>query len=154
MNDMMMKKKRPRGLEDGVYTEDSGLPPPQDIDGGSAPKPRKPKKFADGGAIPGLEVPGLGQPIGGMPTPGDGGGGGDGGSAFGGLGMVNSGAQTIGSALSAAQNNIGGGGGGTGGMKRGGKVKSKGYASGGSVGSASKRGDGIAQRGKTRGKYL
>jgi len=38
MNDMMMKKK-PRGLQDGVFTEDSGLPPPQDIDGGSAPKP-------------------------------------------------------------------------------------------------------------------
>ncbi len=50
MDDMMMKKK-PRGLEDGVYTEDSGLPPPQDIDGGSAPKPktRKPKAYAAGG---------------------------------------------------------------------------------------------------------
>ena len=35
-------------------------------------------------------------------------------------------------------------------MKRGGKVKK--YAVGGSVGSASKRADGIAQRGKTRGK--
>ena len=34
------------------------------------------------------------------------------------------------------------------GMKKGGKVK--GYASGGSVGSASKRGDGIASRGKTK----
>jgi len=47
--DEMMKKKRPRGLEGGVYTEDSGLPPPQDIDGGSAPKPRKPKSYAKGG---------------------------------------------------------------------------------------------------------
>jgi uncharacterized Fe-S cluster-containing radical SAM superfamily enzyme len=46
--DEMMKKKRPRGVED-VYTEDSGLPPPQDIDGGSAPKPRKPKAYAKGG---------------------------------------------------------------------------------------------------------
>lgn len=36
------------------------------------------------------------------------------------------------------------------GMKRGGKVKK--YASGGSVSSASKRADGIAQRGKTRGR--
>ena len=36
------------------------------------------------------------------------------------------------------------------GYKRGGKVKK--YASGGSVKSASSRGDGIAQRGKTRGK--
>jgi hypothetical protein len=47
--DEMMKKKRPRGLEDGVYTEDSGLPPPRDIDGGSAPKPKKPKAYAKGG---------------------------------------------------------------------------------------------------------
>ena len=51
MNEMMMKKKGPRGLQDGVYTEDSGLPPPQDIDGGSAPKPRKPKKYASGGSV-------------------------------------------------------------------------------------------------------
>ena len=51
MNEMMMKKKKPRGLEDGVYTEDSGLPPPQDIDGGSAPKPRKPMKYASGGSV-------------------------------------------------------------------------------------------------------
>ena len=36
------------------------------------------------------------------------------------------------------------------GMKRGGAVKK--YASGGSVGSASKRADGIAQRGKTKGR--
>jgi len=38
------------------------------------------------------------------------------------------------------------------GMKRGGAVKK--YASGGSVSSASKRADGIAQRGKTRGRVL
>jgi hypothetical protein len=37
-------------------------------------------------------------------------------------------------------------------MKKGGKVK--GYAKGGSVASASKRGDGIAQRGKTRGRMV
>ena len=36
------------------------------------------------------------------------------------------------------------------GIKKGGMVKK--YASGGSVSSASKRADGIAQRGKTRGK--
>ena len=48
MNEMM-KKRPPRGLQDGVYTEDSGLPPPRDIDGGSAPKPSKPKKYAGGG---------------------------------------------------------------------------------------------------------
>ena len=43
------------------------------------------------------------------------------------------------------------------GMKRGGAVRSKSqtkFASGGSVGSASKRADGIAQRGKTKGRYL
>jgi hypothetical protein len=27
------------------------MPPPQDIDGGSAPKPRKPKKYAGGGSV-------------------------------------------------------------------------------------------------------
>jgi hypothetical protein len=40
-------------------------------------------------------------------------------------------------------------------MKKGGAVKTKQptkFASGGSVSSASKRGDGIAQRGKTKGK--
>lgn len=39
-------------------------------------------------------------------------------------------------------------------MKKGGAVKSKAYAKGGSVSSASKRGDGIAQRGKTKGKMV
>ena len=38
------------------------------------------------------------------------------------------------------------------GMKKGGKVKK--YAKGGSVSSASKRADGCAQRGKTRGKMV
>ena len=37
-------------------------------------------------------------------------------------------------------------------MKKGGKVKSSSYKSGGNVSSASKRGDGIAQRGKTKGR--
>jgi hypothetical protein len=27
------------------------MPPPQDIDGGSAPKPKKPKKYAKGGSV-------------------------------------------------------------------------------------------------------
>jgi hypothetical protein len=35
-------------------------------------------------------------------------------------------------------------------MRKGGKVKGKAYAEGGSVGSASKRADGIAVRGKTK----
>lgn len=53
MNDMMMKKRKPDGIKDGVYTEDSGLPPPRDIDGGSAPKPKpgKPKGYAKGGSV-------------------------------------------------------------------------------------------------------
>ena len=51
MSEIMMKKKKPRGLEGGVYTEDSGLPLPQDIDGGSAPKPKKPKAYAKGGSV-------------------------------------------------------------------------------------------------------
>jgi len=42
-------KKKPRGIKGGIYTEDSGLPPPQDIDGGSAP--RKPKPMAKGGYV-------------------------------------------------------------------------------------------------------
>jgi len=37
-------------------------------------------------------------------------------------------------------------------MKKGGAVK--GYAKGGMVGSASKRADGCAQRGKTKGKFV
>ena len=39
-------------------------------------------------------------------------------------------------------------------IKKGGKVQAKGYSSGGKVSSASKRADGIAQRGKTRGKFV
>lgn len=51
MDDMFEKeKKKPKGLKGGIYTEDSGLPPPQDIDGGSAPPPKKPKKMASGGS--------------------------------------------------------------------------------------------------------
>lgn len=48
MYEELQAKKKPRGIKDGVYTEDSGLPPPQDIDGGSAP--RKPKPMAKGGS--------------------------------------------------------------------------------------------------------
>jgi hypothetical protein len=47
----------------------------------------------------------------------------------------------------------GGSGGGGGGMKSM-KYEPKSYKSGGKVGSASKRADGIAQRGKTRGKIV
>jgi hypothetical protein len=40
------------------------------------------------------------------------------------------------------------------GAKRGGKIKAKKYAGGGSVGSASKRADGCAMRGKTKGRMV
>ena len=51
MDDMFEKeKKKPKGLKGGIYTEDSGLPPPQDVDGGSAPPPKKTKKMANGGS--------------------------------------------------------------------------------------------------------
>ena len=102
-----------------------------------------------------------------MPRPGGGG------SAMEGLGQVDQGGRVIGTALGRAQQAnqasseaIGGGGrlGGMGGintasadpirsalMKKGGKVKA--YAKGGSV-SASSRGDGIAQRGKTKGRFI
>jgi hypothetical protein len=54
MDDMLEKKKEPKGIKGGIYTEDSGLPPPQDIDGGSAPPPpKKPKKMAKGGVTRG-----------------------------------------------------------------------------------------------------
>ena len=49
MDDVFEKeKKKPKGLKGGIYTEDSGLPPPQDVDGGSA-SPKKTKKMAGGG---------------------------------------------------------------------------------------------------------
>ena len=46
MDDILEKKKEPRGIRGGVYTEDSGLPPPQEPEG----VPRKPKKMAKGGS--------------------------------------------------------------------------------------------------------
>lgn len=52
MDDMLEKKPQPQ-VKDGVYNPDSGMPPPQDIDGGSvkpAPKASKPKKMAGGGS--------------------------------------------------------------------------------------------------------
>lgn len=47
MYEELEAKKKPRGVRGGVWTEDSGVPPPQDPDGGSAP--RKPKPMAKGG---------------------------------------------------------------------------------------------------------
>lgn len=52
MDDVLEKKPQPH-VKHGVYNPDSGLPPPQDIDGGSvkpAPKASKPKRMASGGS--------------------------------------------------------------------------------------------------------
>ena len=43
--DELEAKKKPRGIKGGIYTEDSGLPPPQEPDGGIL----KPVKKAKGG---------------------------------------------------------------------------------------------------------
>lgn len=54
MNDMLEAKKEPR-VKNGVYNPDSGMPPPQDIDGASVTpskskqKASAPKKYAKGG---------------------------------------------------------------------------------------------------------
>lgn len=132
----------------------------------------KKRKFAQGGdtgltMMPGFPIPddivepypGDRIPI--VPPQGGGGGGGFGdNTARGGLAQVGAGAQTVNNALDDIQNRIGGGGKGFGGgifspgmtMKRGGAVK--GYAKGGIVSSASKRADGCAQRGKTKGRFV
>jgi hypothetical protein len=52
MDDELEKKPQPP-VKHGVYNPDSGMPPPQDIDGSSvkpAPKASKPKKMAGGGS--------------------------------------------------------------------------------------------------------
>jgi hypothetical protein len=66
----------------------------------------------------------------------------------------NMGAPTTTGSQAAAPGLKGLGGVGAGMMKKGGAVKSKSYAKGGTVSSASKRGDGIAQRGKTKGRMV
>jgi hypothetical protein len=127
----------------------------------------KKRKFADGGIY---EDP-TPQPTPGVGAPGVSTGGTGSSSAFGGLNTINQGAGQVGKALQSvsgslgqAYNAIGSPGGFKSGlgpnptpspgmtMKKGGKVK--GYAKGGSVASASKRGDGIAQRGKTKGRMV
>jgi hypothetical protein len=50
MDDELEAKKEPRGLRGGIYTEDSGLPPPQNPDGGIL-KPKKAIKKANGGYV-------------------------------------------------------------------------------------------------------
>jgi hypothetical protein len=50
-DDIEKKKTPPRGLKGGIYTEDSGLPPPNEPDMSSAPPPKKKeKKMAKGGS--------------------------------------------------------------------------------------------------------
>lgn len=49
MNDLLEKKKEPKGVTGGVWTEDSGLPPPKEPEGVPADK-KKPKKMASGGS--------------------------------------------------------------------------------------------------------
>ena len=51
MYDDLMKKKA-KGIRGGIFTEDSGLPPPDEPDMGSSPPPKKkPKKMASGGMV-------------------------------------------------------------------------------------------------------
>ena len=90
------------------------------------------------------------------PSPGRTGSGFGGGSAFNGLEQIRSGADAAEQALQQASQSIGssdknGGSGGLGGLRR---LLSGGYKKGGMVGNASKRGDGIAQRGKTKGRFV
>jgi hypothetical protein len=50
MYDDLMKKKA-KGIRGGIFTEDSGVPPPDEPDMGSSPPPKKkPKKMAKGGS--------------------------------------------------------------------------------------------------------
>ncbi len=136
----------------------------------------KKRKFAEGGGVfPGddftpmpigypeqpVEPPFVTPPTPISPPPrGIGGSGKQGGTARGGLDLVGQGAKTVSGALDDIQARIGGGGGlgsmvpspGMTGMKKGGAVK--GYAKGGMVGAASRRADGIAQRGKTKGRMI
>jgi hypothetical protein len=125
----------------------------------------KKRKFAEGG-YSGSIPPGFLEPFPmpfPMPSPSPGGStapsSSGGGTARDGLSTVREGAQVVGGALDDIQSRIGGGGGlgsmarSTGmTMKKGGAVK--GYAKGGMVGSASKRADGCAQRGKTKGRII
>jgi len=50
MDDILEKKKEPKGTTGGVWTEDSGLPPPKEPEGVPAEK-KKPKKMASGGSV-------------------------------------------------------------------------------------------------------
>ena len=47
-DEVLERKKEPKGVTGGVWTEDSGLPPPKEPEGGPAGK-KKPVKKASGG---------------------------------------------------------------------------------------------------------
>lgn len=47
-DEVLERKKEPKGVTGGVWTEDSGVPPPMDPESGPA-KPKKPVKKASGG---------------------------------------------------------------------------------------------------------
>jgi len=123
---------------------------------------KKAKKFAAGGfndqkALYEASLQGIGPTDGGFPSlPGNGAigafpvrGGGGGGGAFGGLETVGKGSSQIGESLQGIQQNLGGPGGG-GGLPR----QMPMFKKGGSVGSASKRADGCATKGKTKGRMV
>lgn len=50
MEDDLEAKKEPRGIKGGVWTEDSGIPVPQEPESGPVKTPRKTKKMAAGGS--------------------------------------------------------------------------------------------------------
>lgn len=60
MDDELEAKKEPRGIKGGIYTEDSGLPPPQNPDGGIL-KPKKVIKKAGGGMTASARADGIAQ---------------------------------------------------------------------------------------------
>lgn len=60
MEDELEAQKKPRGIKDGIYTEDSGLPPPQEPDGGIL-KPKKAVKKAGGGMTASARADGICQ---------------------------------------------------------------------------------------------
>ena len=112
--------------------------------GSAATRTSNPVDSGTGGDMPAGMTPnyfnsGLTGPLGSVAKSG-------GGSAQDGLGQVSSGASTIANAIGQAQGALGGGGGSM-------AIEgNKAFKKGGKVSSASRRGDGIAQRGKTRGR--
>lgn len=50
MEDDLEAQKKTRGIKDGIWTEDSGVPAPQEPDGGIL-KPKKAVKKAGGGYV-------------------------------------------------------------------------------------------------------